>query len=187
MFENLEYIKQLEDVYTLIKKSNDQMIQLWLQGTVFTWRWWIGIGLTIIPWVIWFFLVKKRSVDRLLYCAFFVILISSWLDVVGILLGAWSYYYSVVPLSPSFIPWDFTLMPVTIMLFLQIKPKGNKYFKAILFSIMGAYVAQPIFVWLNLYNPKGWQHYYSIPIFILIYLATHWFSRRTAFAELEES
>ena len=63
-------------------------------------------------------------------------LICSWLDLMGILFGLWSYYDNVVPFSPAFLPWDFTLLPVVIMFLLQIKPKINPIIKAILSLVL---------------------------------------------------
>ncbi|MGM0875044.1 MAG: CBO0543 family protein [Bacillota bacterium] len=75
-------------------------------------KWWLGVGLPIIPWLLWFKFRKKESSDRLLYVGYFVILISSWLDIMGVALGWWFYKSKVIPVIPTYIPWDITLMPV---------------------------------------------------------------------------
>ena len=182
---NDEYIKVMENAYCLISQANKEMISVWFKYTLFTWQWWVGVALTIIPWVLWIIFRKKESTNRLLLAGFFVILISSWLDFIGLLFGIWSYYYRVIPFSPAFIPWDFTLLPVTIMFFLQIKPNIHPIYKAIVFAGMSAFVAEPIFVMLGIYNPKHWKYIYSFPIFFLIYLVTNWFSKRRNFEKLK--
>lgn len=182
---NAEYIKAMEHAHNLISQSNNEMISLWFKYTFLGWRWWFGVALTIIPWILWIIFRKKESTNRLLFIGFFVILISSWLDIMGILFGLWSYYYKVAPFSPAFIPWDFTLLPVGIMFLLQIKPKISPILKAIAFSVLSSFIAEPFFVWIGIYNPKNWKYIYSFPIILAIYLICDWLSKRPHFEKLQ--
>jgi hypothetical protein len=182
---NNEYIQGMEHAFSLITQANKEMINLWINDTFLGWHWWIGVALSIIPWVLWLILRKKESTYRLLFTGLFVILIASWLDILGVLFGLWSYYYNVVPFSPAFVPWDFTLLPVTIMFFLQVKPDIRPIYKAIVFSLLSSFVGEPIFVILDIYNPKHWKYIYSLPIVIAIYLVADWFSKRKAFEKLK--
>jgi hypothetical protein len=181
VFMSMEHIKGMEDAYSLISQANIHMISLWLKYTFLSWQWWFGICLSIIPWVVWIKFRKKDSTNRLLLAGLFVILISSWLDVIGILFGLWSYYYNVVPFSPPFIPWDFTLLPVAVMTSLQITFKISPFIRAIVFSAVSSFIMEPLFVSLGFYNPKHWRYIYSFPIFILIYLVSVWISKRQNF------
>lgn len=178
------YIQNMEAAYSLIHKADLLMTKLWLNYVLYGWRWWIGVFLMLAPWALWFIFRKKDSSDRLLYAGLFTILISSWFDVLGILFGLWSYYFPVVPFSPAFVPWDFSLLPVITMFFLQYKPEINPYLKAVIYAAIGSYFAQPLFVWMGYYNPKHWEHYYSLPIFFIIYLVAHKFSVATHFEKL---
>jgi hypothetical protein len=179
-----EHFKEAEAAYNLISKSNIDMINIWLKHVLFSWRWWLGVALTFIPWILWIKFRKKESTSRLLFVGFFVILICSWLDLMGILFGLWSYYFNVVPFSPAFLPWDFTLLPVTIMFLLQIKPQISPIIKAIGFSIFSSFMAEPFFTWIETYNPKHWRYIYSFPIVIVIYLVSDWLSKRVNFEKL---
>jgi len=174
----------MEHAYNLISQANSDMIKLWLKHTFLTWQWWVGVALTIVPWILWAIIRKRESSNRLLFVGFFVMVISSWLDLMGILFGLWSYYDNVVPFSPAFLPWDFTLLPVTIMFLLQIKPKVSPIIKAIAFSIFSSFVAGPFFVWIGTYNPKHWKYIYSFPIVVVIYLVSDWLSKRIHFEKL---
>jgi len=179
-----QYIQHMEVAYNLIHQADQIMTMLWLKDVLYGWRWWLQLGLSSIPWILWFMFHKKDSKDRLLYASLFVILISSWFDVLGILFGLWSYYYPVVPFSPAFVPWDFSLLPVITMAFLQFKPEISPYLKAVIYSAIGSFLAQPLFVWMGYYHPKHWEHYYSFPIFIVIYLIAYKFSVSTGFEKL---
>ncbi len=179
---NSNYFKGIENAYSLISQANSEMIDLWWKYTFLVdWQWWLGITLTIVPWVLWIIFRKKESTYRLLLAGFFALIVSSWFDLIGILFGLWSYYHKVIPLTPAFFPWDFSLIPVTIMFLLQIKPDTKPLIKGILFSIFTSFIAEPVFVWLDIYNPKHWEYIYSFPIYIIIYLLCDWFSKRQHF------
>ncbi|MFD2970589.1 hypothetical protein [Peribacillus deserti] len=74
----------------------------WEQEVLFTWQWWLGIGLTIIPWIIWLIYRKKDSSGRLLYSGTFVALLSVTLDNIGVQLSLWNYLKA--PAIPAYFP-----------------------------------------------------------------------------------
>ncbi|HEU5139107.1 MAG TPA: CBO0543 family protein [Bacillales bacterium] len=181
---NMDQIDTIHKAYKALYEVNQAMTQVWVTDSLFAWQWWLQVGLTLVPWTVWLIFRKRDSTDRLLYAGFFAMLVSSWLDFEGVSLGLWSYEYSLIPTMPTFIPWDFSLIPVTIMFLLQVKPNLNPVIKAIFFAGMTCCVGEPIFKWVNVYNPEGWKYIYSFGIYGLIYLATHYVSRRTNFANL---
>nr|WP_306812944.1 CBO0543 family protein [Paenibacillus soyae] len=134
----------------------------------------MGVALTVVPWVIWFIFRPKYSTDRLLYVGLMVMVFSMTADVLGDQFALWHYRFNVIPILPTYIPWDLTLMPVTIMLILQIKPNSNVYLKALLFALISSYIAEPIFHWLGVYNPKNWRYTYSVMIQFLLFLAANY-------------
>lgn len=182
---NTNQIDTMNQVYNAIHEVNRAMFRIWKEDSLFTWEWWLGVGLVIIPWVVWVILRKKDSTDRLLHAGFFVIIISAWLDFFGVSLGLWVYKYSIIPSIPTYIPWDFCLIPVTMLLLLQYKPNLNPLIKAIFIAGMTAFVGEPIFKWIGLYDPRGWKYIYSALVYGGIYLAAHYISRRKKFADLD--
>jgi hypothetical protein len=157
-------------------------IEVWSDHVVFSWLWWLGVFLSIVPWLIWIKYRKKDSSDRLLFVGFFVAVISLCLDVIGDQLGLWHYRFVVIPFLPSYLPWDLTLMPLTVMFLIQIKPKVNPLIKAAIFAILASYIGEPIFRWLGVYVLDDWSTSYSVPIQFLIYLIAHYLSRRDKFS-----
>ncbi|WP_445491707.1 CBO0543 family protein [Niallia sp. 03133] len=181
--EDKQHIEKLidnniSDIHRLIQEKVD----IWKEHVVFTDLWWIGVGLSILPWILWFIFRKKKSTDRILYAGFFVIIIALALDIVGDQFGLWHYRFNVLPIVPTYFPWDVTLMPVTVIFFLQIKPNSNPFLKAVLFALFSAFIAEPFFQWMGVYVPTKWKFHYSIPIQILIYLVAHYLSRRDKFS-----
>jgi hypothetical protein len=161
-----------------------QKVNIWSQHVVFSGLWWMGVALTIIPWILWYIYRRKQSVDRMMYAGVSVMVVSIVLDLLGDQLGLWNYRFNVIPVLPTYVPWDLTLMPVSVMVLLQIKPKANPWVKAILFALVTSYLAEPFFTWLKVYNPVRWPFSYSVPIQVAIYMVAHYVSRRNKLSEL---
>ncbi|WP_417897822.1 CBO0543 family protein [Bacillus haimaensis] len=171
-------------VYQLLEKSSDLHIEAWADYVVFTWRWWLLLGLTLIPWIIWLVYRKKESTHRLLFVGFFTIFISLWLDSMGTQLGWWYYKYELIPFTPSFKPWDFSLLPVTTMFFLQFKPSINPFIKGLVYAAIIAFIAEPLFLWLGYYVYPNWEYIYSFFIYFIIYLISHFIVTRNKFERI---
>lgn len=182
--EKEEIIKIIDENVNQIHELIQQKIQIWLDHALFSGLWWIGVGLSIIPWIIWFIFRDKQSSDRLLFAGFFVMVISLILDVMGDQLGFWHYRFNVIPVLPTYFPWDLTLMPITIMFLLQIKPQVSPLIKAILFALVTSYIAEPVIEWIKIYHPLNWKYSYSVPIQIVIFLTAYYLSKRKQFSPL---
>lgn len=161
-----------------------QTIDLWQQEVVFSWRWWFGVTLTILTWCFWIKFHKKESRYRLLLAGFFVMTTSIILDAIGVQIGMWSYRYEVFPTIPAYIPYDLALMPVVIMSLIQYKPNYSRIKKGILFGFFTAFVGEPLIVLTDIYKLEKWTFFYSIPIYIIIYLVAYWLTTRKGFNEL---
>lgn len=159
--------------------------QYWLNDIFLTWRWWLLVILTIIPWILWLLYRKKDSTYRLLLAGVSTALIASHLDKIGYWLSLWTYPAMPFPLMPTHVPWNLTLAPVLVMAAIQFKPNINPYLKAVVFSLFCAFILQPLSVLLGLYHPKVWYHFYSVPFFIVIYLISHFLATRKEFHKLK--
>ena len=182
-----------EEIIEIIDRNQNEIehlinkkIQIWTDYVLFSGLWWMGIGLSIIPWIIWFVVRKRESTDRLLYIAFFIMAIAVISDVLGDQLGLWHYRYHVIPVLPTYFPWDITLMPLSVIILIQVKPNVNPWIKAVIFSLLASYVGEPFFDWLGVYEPTNWRYSYSVPIQIVIYMSAHYLSKRNKFAQLSD-
>ncbi|MCM3126087.1 CBO0543 family protein, partial [Mesobacillus sp. MER 33] len=118
-----------------------------------------------------------RGIVHSLTAGFFIMFISNFLDSLGVQLGFWYYQYAVVPFIPASMPWNTSLLPVFVMFLLQYKNISSPYIKAIIFATISAFVGEPFAVWIKLYNPVNWKYLYSFPIYIILYLISHYYSR----------
>jgi hypothetical protein len=66
-----------------------------------------------------------------------------------------------------------------------IQAKYQPFFKSLAYSLFGSFVIQPLSVFLGIYDHKIWQHYYSVPFFIVIYLIAHYLATRREFSPLD--
>ncbi len=142
---------------------------------VFTWKWWILIFLAICSWIVWIVWRDKKLTHHLLYAGLFVALATFYMDTIGMAFGLWSYPIKDIPLIPSYVTWDFCLIPVASMFTLQYKPNANPLIKALSLAIVGAFIVQPIATWFGYYHLKHWHHSYSFPLIIIIYLFGYFF------------
>lgn len=149
-------------------------------------EWFISLVTLIVPWIVWIFIHKKESTGRLLLVCFFVISISTLCDMGGVILGLWSYNILVQHNLNVYIPWTFSLFPVTIMLLIQYMPNTSPYIKALIYSVILVFIIEPIFAWFGIFNPINWEYIYGLPFFYVYYLLAHKLSRVKSFAELTE-
>lgn len=158
-------------------------MNFWYEHILFSWRWWLGVGVIIIGIIVFLSLRKSRQADRLFYAGFFTAIISMVLDMIGHYLGLWEYRYEVYP-PAAYFPWDIFFIPTVVMLLLLVKPAMNPWIKAIVLGLATSLIGLPVLNWLGIYNPLNWHYIYSFPIQVVIYLIAHYVSRRTKFDPL---
>ncbi|MCM3651801.1 CBO0543 family protein [Metabacillus litoralis] len=174
-------IELIKKQYLIVDRENGKLFHLWYENIFLGWEWWLGVILTFLPWLIWIKVRPKESSDRLLYVGLIVVLITCGLDFLGVILGLWFYIYKVIPIIPSFAPYDFSILPVTVLLLLQCKQNISPFTKAIFFAFLGSFVGEPLFKWLHFYQEIHWNSFYSFPIYFVIYLFANWVSKRNGF------
>ncbi|MGH4051563.1 MAG: CBO0543 family protein [Clostridium sp.] len=176
---------QSHSLYEKLHNVHIEYFYFWKNNILFTWRWWIAVSLVVLPWTIWLLVRKKESTNRLLYVAFFVMLFSSALDMIGASIGLWYYPVKMFPLMPEFIPYDICALPVATMLFIQYFPNVSPYIKAGLYSVISSFMFEPLNELLGLYRRTHWENYYSVPIMIFIYLVANYLASNDKFAKLK--
>ncbi|MEH7097961.1 CBO0543 family protein [Neobacillus vireti] len=181
-----EGLRQAEQGYLKIVEANSLMADATKNAFLFTWRWWLGIALIILPWTLWFMFRKKESTNRLLLAGFTSMLLSYAIESIAMSLGKWSYPFKVVPFSPMlFLPFDLSMLPVAVMFFIQLKPNINPFIKAIVFGVLGAFVLEPIFEKICFYNAKDWLHTYDFFLHSSIFLTSYWLSSMNNFEKIK--
>ncbi|MGO4889465.1 CBO0543 family protein [Anaerobacillus sp. MEB173] len=162
--------KLIEKQYVIIDKANTNIVEIWIEHIVFSAGWWIGLCLLILPWLLWIIFRKKESTNRLLIGGVWVAFIATFLNYAGVSMGLWHYDIKLIPIMPDFLAWDFALLPVTVMFFIQIKPNIKPLVKALIFSALTAFIGEPLFKWLGFFDYPNWHYLASVPFYVVIYL-----------------
>jgi hypothetical protein len=89
-------------------------------------------------------------------------------DTAGVANAYWMYPIRLIPKFNHMLPVDVTILPIIFMLIYQSYPKWKVFIIASI--IMGAclaFIAEPILVWMGVYELLNWKYYYSFPIYIV--------------------
>lgn len=152
-----------------IKELNQMMLEEWKNYFIFTGEWWILLILSIVPWGLWWRILDKKRMIEILLFGLFVIIITTFLDVLGWNLSQWYYPNTLLPLCTPLLPINFALFPVIYMLIFQYFPKWKSFLVAVMImSAVFSFILEPLSEWMNFYQALKWKHIYSFPSYILI-------------------
>ncbi|MBB3113281.1 membrane-bound metal-dependent hydrolase YbcI (DUF457 family) [Paenibacillus phyllosphaerae] len=182
--QSQENIEISGEFHKRISDTNRDFAHYWFEHTLWHWDFWLSLALAVLPWLLWIMFRRRESQARLLLAGFTMLIISSWLDFLGIIAGSWFYTGKLLPTIPSYVPWDFCLLPVTVMFVLQIKPRGLPWLKGIVFAVLTAFGGETLFQWLGFYVPLHWNQLYSLPIYVALYLICHRIANMSTFDPL---
>lgn len=180
-----EKMEKTGEIYARFHEVHEDFFELWSKHTFLHWDWWVSVGLSLLTWYLWWKVRRKESTQRLLYVGFFMMNLSFFLDYLGTSAGLWYYSGKLTPTMPAYLPFNFAALPVLTMLLVQWKPRLSRYIKALLYGLFNAFVGEPLFVWGGFYVMTGWEYYYSLPIYFVIYLIVHKIAFAKTFARIE--
>ena len=182
----MDGVRILNGVFKKVAETNLELLEIWISTIVFSWRWWLSLVLTFLPWIVWIKIRDKKDTARLLFVGLVVLITTDSLDIIGLSFDLWHYDWTLTPFIPEFIPWDYTLFPVAIMLMLQFNPKVNVFIKAIAFAFTSSYIVEPLFIWLGLYHMIHWKYTYSFIIYIPL-LFIFYYIYKSKFFNIEDN
>lgn len=166
---NLSKIPTHIEIQQQISKSNEMMVDYWIHYVVFSLKWWILLALTIIPWFLWWKFVDKSRITEISLYGFFIISVSTILDVIGWNYSLWFYPDTLLGLCTPLIPIDYTILPILYMLIFQYFSSWKSFSLVLLIlSFSFAFVLEPVAEMLDIYKPLKWKHIYSFFGFFLL-------------------
>jgi hypothetical protein len=171
--DSKEVTKEMLKVFSNYVEANHKLINTWQEIIFLSPRWWIGLLLGLLPWILWWKLHYKQYTGDLLRAGFFMSISCLILDAIGVQLGLWFYPYDVFPFIPGYFPWDLTLLPLSIMFMIQLKPNWSPLIKSLMYAFLVAFVGEPLAVIAKIYEPIHWKHYYSFPFYIVLFLTSN--------------
>jgi hypothetical protein len=158
-----------------IHELNEMIMDYWIKYFVFSPKWWLLLALTIVPWFLWWKIVDKSRITEILLYGFFILSISTLLDITGWNYSLWIYPDTLLAFCTPLMPIDFTLLPIIYMVIYQYFP-NRKSFSIVLLvvSFIFAFVWEPLAEMLDFYKPLKWNHIFSFLGFFLIGFFFRW-------------
>jgi hypothetical protein len=179
-------MSKVKELIDLSEQLKDVRNEHWLHDVIFTFNWWFLLVLTVLPWIVWWRIVDKKRLLEISLYGTMISIISIMLDDIGSYFVLWIYQYQLIPVSPRLNPIDLTVMPVTYMFIYQYFRKWKSFIIAqIVLAFGAAFISEPLFTWMEIYNPLYWKSVYSFFIYIAIGIALKWFLQKVVKAQVE--
>lgn len=171
----MKRIPTFEETYSLQSAADEAGRDFWFNNVVFTYQWWLLVAITIIPFVIWWKIVERRRFFEIATYGLLVALLSGLLDAIGVETDAWEYKYDLLPLLDVFIAYDITVLPVCYMIIYQYFSTWRSFAIAhIIVAFVFAFIAEPLLIWLDIYQLIKWKHIYSVPGYFSLAIFLRW-------------
>jgi len=172
-------VPSYDEVQAIRSELKEVGYQHWLHVDLFTWQWWGLLIASILPWIIWGYLIKKEHRLHVFAFATSIGIISSILDVIGADLLLWAYPTKLFPMIPPLFPADLTVIPVIFSLAYYYGKKWRLYILYIfIVAFLFSYVIEPFCAWIQVYKPINFPHWVSFIGFTLLSLLVRWFLER---------
>jgi hypothetical protein len=147
----------------------------WFNSVVFSYQWWILVGLTMIPYIVWWKVVDRKRFFEIATYGLLIMMLSGLLDAIGVETDAWDYKYDLVPLLDVFIVYDISVLPVSYMLIYQYFYTWQSFAIAhAVLAVVFAFLSEPLLTWLDIYQPIAWNHTYSAVGYFCLAMLVRW-------------
>ncbi|WP_135555850.1 CBO0543 family protein [Paenibacillus cymbidii] len=157
------------------RKLTEMKKQYYFHHDLFSIQWWLLVALMIVSWMVWWKIVDKSRVREILLYGAVLSVVIIMLDDIGSELGLWSYPYQAIPLIPRLNAIDLSVLPVFHMIVYQYYKSWKSFLAAnAVMALSFAFIAEPLFVWLDIYHMENWRYIYSIPLYIAKALFVRW-------------
>ncbi len=144
-------------------------IEHWREHELYSVQFWLLMALLTIPWIIWWKVVDKRRLLEIFIYGLLISIAATTLDEIGCQLNLWEYRYDVEPLFPRLVSMNFTMLPIAYMLIYQYFPEWKTFIYAnIVWSAIAAFIGEPVFIMLGIYELLIWKSIYSFPIYFIL-------------------
>ncbi len=162
-------------------------LQLWnityaryINQELFSYQWWGILVLLLLSYSIWWKLVDKSRLVELLLFGSYVAVSAAVIDIWGVTTAHWQYNIRIFPILPAPFPFDYTVIPILLMLAYQYG-KGWRHY--LFWAAMGAglfsFIISPIFNITGIKTYFQWSLAYFFIIIIIIAIISRFFIRLT--------
>jgi hypothetical protein len=143
-------------------EQSDRWINYWQEFSNFsTWQFWVVLALFLIPLFLLILFIDRKNIFYLGFYGYSVHVFFTYTDVFGTVRGIWIYPYNLLPLLPSNITLDASLVPVAYILLYQytLNRGKNYYISMLLLCLALAFILKPLMVGLGLFHFGGKENF----------------------------
>lgn len=147
----------------------------WQEYKLGHWQWWFCAIMLFLPVVIWWRLVDKKQIFKLLTFGLMIGTLSAFLDVIGSEAALWVYLVKLLPSSPRFLTVDTTCLAIVYMMLYQHYPGWRQFLVALtIAALLMTFIVEPLMVKANMYPLLTWRYVYSFPIYLIMGILAKW-------------
>jgi hypothetical protein len=176
----MKVIPTYQEIQKVRSQISHMLIKEWEVNTLFTWKWWFLVGLAIIPWFLFWWILDKKRIHEILLYGMLIGFFAGFLDNLGTDLLWWGYPIKMIPTVPPLITPDFTIVPCLMMLVYQYCQTWKSFLASnFILALLMAYVGEPFFIWLRLYELIEWKLIYSFLFYNISGIIARWIVLKT--------
>lgn len=137
---------------------------------------WLGVvAMMIIFYIIWLRIVDKSRLIEILLYGSLVSVMAAFIDIVGTTMAFWHYNVRLFPIMPAPFPFDYTVVPILLMLSYQFSKTWNSYLGwSTLSSGFFAFGISPLFQVLGIKSYYNFSFLYFFILMLVIAIIAKW-------------
>lgn len=159
---------QYTEILSSLDHAHKLQYQHWLHYELFTWQWWMLLGLLVFPWGVWWRFVDRKRTGTILAYGLYIMFVVSMMDTLGEVFQLWFYPIKLIPILHFTAALDWGILSVLHMLIYQYFSKWKSFIVAeSILSAVLAFALEPITEYIGIYFVLHWYHYWSFPIYVM--------------------
>ncbi|GGM40943.1 hypothetical protein GCM10011351_28970 [Paraliobacillus quinghaiensis] len=157
-----------QDITNIRENLFQTYLKYWLDNEFFSFNWWVLLTLLFVIPIIWWILADKKRIFELLTYGLFVSALATLFDSLFMSMVLFGHKTRLIPILPPLLPY-LTMIPFIYMLIYQwFSTLKSKIIATIILALILAYLAEPILVWMEIYDLQKWTHTYSFAVYLTL-------------------
>lgn len=150
------------------------------------WQFWVGLGLLILPLIVFFLFLNKRNALQVGFYGYNVHVFFTYIDAYGTNNGYWFYPFKVLPILQSSFALDVSFVPVIFSLVYQWTQSKHKnyYLWIVILSALFAFIFKPLLMTIRMFELGNGANYFHLFIgYIIVGLTAKWMTNLFLYLE----
>jgi len=165
-----------------ISKTEREQSERWMNywhdySNYTTWQFWVVLAMFVIPLILLILFIDRKKIFQLGFYGYSVHVFFTYTDAIGTLRGTWIYPYKFLPLLPSSVTLDASLVPVSYILLYQytLNKRKNYYIWMLMLCLALAFFLKPLMVGIGLFHFNGKENFLLLFAgYLMVGLTSKW-------------